>query len=298
MNMNNTPMKITKKITGPLLASYLLFVGLGMAVAQEPPPPPKVLGVFREFVKPGKSGSVHEKSESAFVQAMTRAKWPTHYLAVTAITGKPRVLFLTGYDSFAAWEKDVLATQANATLSAAVDKATVADGELLSDTDTTALVYSEEYSLRSAVDIPHMRYFEISLYRVKPGHEADWDTIVKMVKAAYEKIPDVKWAVYHAAYGQEGNTYIVFTPMKSAAEVDKGFDQDKQFVANMGEDGMKKFSELLAGAIETSQHNLFVFSPSMSYVSDEWIKADPDFWKPKTHAAAPRKAEEKPATAQ
>jgi len=40
-------------------------------------------------------------------------------------------------------------------------------------------------------------------------------------------------------YGQEGNTYIVFTPMKSAAEVDKGFDQDKQFVANMGEDGMK-----------------------------------------------------------
>ena len=96
MNMNNTPMKITKKITGPLLGSYLLFVGLGMAVAQEPPPPPKVLGVFREFVKPGKSGSVHEKSESAFVQAMTRAKWPTHYLAVTAITGKPRVLFLDG----------------------------------------------------------------------------------------------------------------------------------------------------------------------------------------------------------
>jgi hypothetical protein len=298
MKMNNTPMKYTKKITGLLLAPYLLFVGLGMAVAQEPPPPPKVLSVFREFVKPGKSGSVHEKSESAFVQAMARAKWPTHYLAVSSITGKPRVLFLTGYDSFGAWEKDVLAEQANATLSAAVDKATMADGELLSDADSSALIYSEEYSLRSAVDIPHMRYFEISLYRVKPGHDADWDAIVKMVKAAYEKIPDVKWALYHAAYGQEGNTYIVFTPMKSAAEIDKGFDQDKQFAANMGEDGMKKFSELLAAAIETSQHNLFSFTPSMSYVSDEWIKADPDFWKPKAHAAAPKKAEEKPATGQ
>ena len=53
-------------------------------------------------------------------------------------------------------------------------------------------------------------------------------------------------------------------------------------MANMGEDGMKKFSELLAAAIETSQHNLFAFSPSMSYPRDEWIKADPDFWKPKT----------------
>ena len=64
---------------------------------------------------------------------MTRAKWPTHYLAVNSITGKPRVLFLTGYDSFEAWEKDVQATQKNATLSAALDRAAVADGDLLSD---------------------------------------------------------------------------------------------------------------------------------------------------------------------
>jgi hypothetical protein len=142
-----------------------------------------------------------------------------------------------------------------------------------------------------------MRYFDISLFRVRPGHDADWDKIVKMVKAAYEKIPDVRFATYYAQYGQEGSTYVVFTPMKSASEIDKGFDQDKQFMANMGEDGMKKFSELLAAAIETSQHNLFAFSPAMSYVSDEWIKADPDFWKPKPHAA-PKKAEEKPATGQ
>ena len=26
----------------------------------------------------------------------------------------------------------------------------------------------------------------------------------------------------------------------------------------------------------------------MSYPRDEWIKADPDFWKPKAHAAAPQ----------
>ncbi len=287
-----------KRITGLLLGSYLLFGGLGMAVAQEPPPPPKVLAITREFVKPGKGGALHEKAESAFVQAMTRAKWPTHYLAVSSITGKPRVLFLTGYDSFEAWEKDVLATQKNATLSAALDRASVADGDLLSDYDASALVYSDEYSLRSSVDIPHMRYFEIDLYRVRPGHDADWDSIVKMVKAAYEKIPDVRWAVYYAKYGQEGTTYVVFTPMKSAAEIDKGFAQDKQFMANMGEDGMKKFSDLLAGAIEFSQHNLFSFTPAMSYVSDEWIKADPDFWKPKPHAAAPKKAEEKPTTGQ
>jgi hypothetical protein len=289
-----------KNVTGLLLASYLLFGGLGIAAAQDSVPPPKVLSIYREFVKPGKGGMLHEKAESAFVQAMTRAKWPTHYLAVTSLSGKPRALFLTGYESFEAWEKDALASQKNATLSAALDRAAVADGDLLNDADATALVYHDEYSLRSSTDVPHMRYFEISLYRVRPGHDKDWDTIVKMVKAAYEKIPDVHWATYQAVYGQEGDTYVVFTPMKSAAEIDKAFTQDKQFMSAMGEEGMKKFGELLAAAIESSQHNLFVFSPKMSYVSDEWIKADPDFWKPKPTAAAatPRKAEENPAASQ
>src|SRR5216683_4239099 len=262
-----------KRFTGLLLGSYLLFGGLGILVAQETTPPPKVLAITREFVKPGKGGALHEKAESAFVQAMTRAKWPTHYLAVSSISGKPRVLFLTGYDSFEAWEKDVLATQKNAPLSAALDRAAVADGDLLSDADASALVYNDEYSLRSSVDIPHMRYFEIDLYRVRPGHDADWDSIVKMVKAAYEKIPGAHWATYRAVYGQEGTTYVVFTAMKSAVEIDQSFAQSKQFMSAMGEEGMKKFSELLAAAIESSQHNLFIFSPKMSYPPAEWIKA-------------------------
>ena len=52
-----------KKITGLLLGSYLLVGGLGIAVAQEPPPPPKVLAIFREFVKPGKGGACMKKRE-------------------------------------------------------------------------------------------------------------------------------------------------------------------------------------------------------------------------------------------
>jgi hypothetical protein len=36
----------------------------------------------------------------------------------------------------------------------------------------------------------------------------------------------------------------------------------------------------------------------MSYVPDEWVKADPDFWKPKSMGAAAGKAAEKPAANQ
>jgi hypothetical protein len=290
-----------KRITGFLLGATLLL-GQGVVAAQETSPPPKVLTIIREFVKPGRGGAAHEKSESAFVQAFARAKWPTHYLAVDSLSGKSRTLFLTGYDSFEAWEKDAGAVQKDSALSSALDRASAADGDLLSEIDASTLMYNEEYSLRAPVDIAHMRYFEISVFHIRPGHRKEWDEGVKMVKAAYEKaVPDAHWATYEAIYGLPQGTYVFFTPMKSAAEIDHAFAKDKDFVSAMGEGGMKKLEELSAASIESSESQLFAFNPRMSYVSEDWTKADPDFWKPKA-AKAPsamgKKAEEKPAAKQ
>ena len=195
-------------------------------------PPPKVLVVIREFLKPGKGGSPHEKAESAFVQAFARAKWPTHYFAANSVSGKNRALFFVPYDSFEAWEKDNQAQQKNPALSAALDRASVGDGELLSETDTSLLVYNEEQSLRAPVDIAHMRYFEISLFRVRSGHRKEWSDAVKLVKEAYEKVPDMHWAMFEAVYGQEDVTYIVIQPMKSLAEVDQLLIQSERKLTN------------------------------------------------------------------
>ena len=290
-----------KKATCCWLGGILLCAGLGTAFAQESKDasaamaPPKVLQVIREFTKPGKGGSVHERAESAFVQAFAHAKWPQHYIAVSSVTGKPRVLFLVGYPSFDAWEKDGMAQQKNAGLSAALDRANANDGDLLSETDTSLLQFDEEQSLNVPVDIAQMRYFEILLYRVKPGHQQEWSEILKLVKAAYGKNPDMHWAAYDAVYGQEGATYVFFLPMKSAKEIDDGPERDRKFVEAMGEDGMKKLHELESAAVEFYQSNLFTMTPSMSYPPDEWVKANPEFWKMKPAAKAPAKTEEKPA---
>jgi len=290
------------RIAGAMLALVVLLpIGrTGIAMAQDKSMghmPPKVLVVMREYTKPGKSGMQHEKTESLFVQAMMHAKWPTHYLAVESLSGKSRALFFTGYDSFDAWDKDNLAGQKNAAFTAAVDHAGAVDGELLDETDGVVLAFREEYSLRPEVDIAHMRYFEISRFQVKQGHDKDWDEIVKLVKAAYEKIPDAHWAAYQSVYGFPDTSYVIFNPLKSLAEVDKNFASNKDFEAAMGAEGMKKLSELSAAAIESSETNLFMFNPRMSYPADEWVKADPNYWKPKTAAApaAGKKATEKPA---
>ncbi len=278
------------RLARSVIAVFVLLAVWGPAVASaqetsNPNMPPKVLVIGREFTKPGKSGLAHEKTESAFVQAMKRAKWPTHYLAVESLSGKSRALFLTGYASFEEWEKDQLAQQKNATLSADLARAWSGDGELLSDTDGGAFRFNAEYSLHPEVEIAHMRYFEIARYQVKPGHDKDWDDGMKMVLAAYEKIPGAHWACYSSVYGSPDTTYIFFTPLKSATEIDKEMGQGKDFEAAMGQEGMKRLGELSAAAIQESQTNLFVFNPRMSYPRDEWVKADPEFWSPKASAA-------------
>jgi hypothetical protein len=284
------------KPMGLMLGTCLLALG-AVAVAQEKAEmgPPKILTVTREWTKPGRNGTSHEKTESAFVQAMAHAKWPTHYLAVDSVSGKPRSLFLTGFDSFEAWEKDARAAEKNAALSAALDRANVADGDMLAATDQAVLMLRPELSFRTDVDIPHMRYFEISHFHLRPGHDKDWEALAKLYQQGCEKMPECHWAMYQVVYGLENDSYILFNPMKSAAEIDHGFAQEKTFADTLGEKGMAKIAELSAATIESSETNLFVFNPRMSYTSEEWIKADPEFWKPKAAMSESKKPSTKPA---
>ena len=135
--------------------------------------------------------------------------------------------------------------------------------------------------MRAPVNIGLMRYFEIQRFKIRAGHEKEWDTLVKMYVTGYEKtVPNAHWATYESVYGaNNGGVYVVITPMKSEAEVDQNFADAKKFMAAMGDDWMKKAGELAASCIEESQNNLFLFNPKMSYVPDQWIKADPAFWK-------------------
>ena len=274
--------KLSRFLLGLSLVLTCSCITAAQEKSQANPSIPRVLQITREFTKPGKAGFVHDASESAFVQAMVRAKWPTHYLGMTSLSGKQRALFLTSFASFEAWEKDNAAVQKNSTLAPAIEAATVADSAQLDSIDQAVFVFNDEMSLRPLADLSQMRYMEVSLYHVRPGHGREWNELVKLVKAAYEKgVPGSHWGLFEQVFGGDGGSYLVLTARKTLAEVDHGFQvENKQFEAAMGAEGMKKLEELAAASIESEQHQLFAFNPHMSYVADEWIKADPDFWKP------------------
>lgn len=245
-------------------------------------PPPPVLEVIVEYVKPGKAGFAHEKTESAFVQAMRDAQWPTHYIGMNALYGKSHAVFYIGYDSFAAMEKDTADQAKNTTLATALDNANVADGELLKSTETNIFTYRADLSLRPGADVGRTRFFQVTMFHVRSGHMADFEALAKLYISAYQSTPNAHWDAFTEMYGADGDgSVLVVTPMKSMAEVDQQMTDDAKLTSTLSEDQRKQMRDLSAASIESSWSGVNAVNPKMSYASDKWTKEDPDFWNQK-----------------
>jgi len=271
----------------PVLLGLSLAASLTLyAQAQPAPAPPKVLHLEREFIKPGKAGAIHDRSESAFVQAMARAKWPVHYIALNSMSGKSRALYVVGYDSFADWQKDIDATSKNAALTAELERSSLNDGDLLTGYDEGVLYYQGDQSFRPVADLSHTRFVEITSFRLRPGHHKEWNDAIKLVIDAHKKANDsANWAMYELEYGG-ANEYLLFSSDTGLGDIDTGFAEGKKFNEALGEDGLKKLDQLAAAAIESSDSELFSINPKQSYAPDAWVKANPSFWKPAADAPA------------
>lgn len=276
-----------KKFVCALMGLSFAALGTAITAAQQDSDsamtgPPAVIQVQREFIKPGKAGAIHDRSEANFVQAMAHAKWPTHYFALNSMSGPSRALYFIGYPSFEAWEKDQEATNKNSELSAALERAGQADGDLLSSFDQAVLEYDSDLSYHAPAGLGSIRYLEITVFKIHPGHVMDWRNLVKMYVDGVQKaeITDANWATFELAYGG-GNEYVVISTDKSMADIDKSNADGKKFREAMGDDGMKKFSDVEASCIESVDSELFAINPRQSYPPPEWVKEDPSFWNPK-----------------
>jgi hypothetical protein len=287
-----------KKISPILFGLSIAITGASLSAAQDAATPPKILQITREYTKPYKGDAAHDKTESAFVQAMTRAKFPVYYEGFKSMSGKARALYFTFYDSFADWEKANKIVAKNPTLAGDLERAGIGDGELLDEADSVVYVRDDELSYHPHADISQARYMEVEVFEVRPGHTAEFREAAKLVKATHDKAGDgAHWAMFQIAFGGESDTFVALSADNSMADIDTNFANGKKFADAIGEDGMKKLDHLSAEAIESWHNELFSVNPKQSYVSPDWIKADPDFWKPKP-AAAPAKptaaAEKKP----
>ncbi len=286
------------KETRLILAGMFFAVAAGaFAAAQDAPQgPPKVLQITRESLKV-KSPMGHDRTGATFASISARAKQQGYYLAMDSMSGRARSLYIAGYPSFEAWEKDSNLIWNNAALATEMDHAIAAEGEYAEEINFEVFTYNEDWSYHPKTDLSHARFTDISIFHIRAGHRKDFNDCVKMVKEANEKAgTSSHWAAYEIAYGGESNTVIAVTNRNSLAEIDKDFAESKRFAEALGgEEGMQKLDEVCGQGSDSSHTELFSINPKQSYVPESMVKADPDFWKPKAKGA--ESASAKPAAA-
>jgi hypothetical protein len=287
-----------KKTSSLFLLLSLAAPGITIAAAQDQSPtavsPPKYLEITVEYVKPGKGGLAHDKTESAFVQALTKAKSPINYWAFNAMSGKPRAIYISGFDSYGELGKALKIFDAPG-VAAAFEPINVADGELLEDTKTLIFSYDADISLRPEADLLHMRFLEADILHVRPGHGKEFHDLAKMWADLGQKAGSSShWSCFHAEYGEDNGSYVCLTADNSMDDIDKS-SADYLKVFDAASDGEKKtLRDLRASALDEDRSELYSVNPAQSYVPADFIKADP-FWKPKWAAAAKPAAKTAPA---
>ena len=278
------------KFSPIVLGLTLAVAGSLPAAAQDASTPtdstPKYLQVVVEYPKPGKGGLAHDKTESAFVQATAKAKFPLHYTAYNAISGRTRALYLTAFNSFDEVQQANKIFDAPATASE-FEKINVADGELLDEVHTLIFSSDPELSYHSKKPGPQNRYLEADIVQVRPGHSKEFQDLMKLYMAAFDKAGTTQhWGAYRLEYGESVGEYVFLTASNSEAEVDQRFSEDPKIGAALTDKDKKVIRELRAASIESERVELYSINPAQSYPTDDYIQADPEFWKPKTAPAA------------
>lgn len=271
-------------------------------LAQTPAPqmPPKVISISCEEVK-AYADAEHAKLEAAWTKALARENWPVHILGMTSVFGQNEAWFIVGFDSFAAVEKGNQAIEKNPAMQVVNSQFAKMDKDNLHGWHGILASLREDLSYQPAVILPQMRYFRENTIRVRPGLSEDFIEYRKIIKTALEKAQsETHFAIYQTVSGAPNGTFLIFTPMKSMAEMDPNPASQKALQDALGDENRKRLSELANKAILSNEPVHFAFSPAMSYVSKEFAAADPAYWKPKpaVKPAAAKKPTEKPGGGQ
>lgn len=270
----------------PIATAVACALALPVSAQAQAPARPRVLQIFREVVKPG-HGPAHVKTEAGWPAAFAKHGSQTHYVALVSQTGPTEAWFMAGYDSYAAWEKDIKSNEANPALLAELDRLSAADGDHLAAGFSLVATLDEELSYGTAFPMAKARYVSLTTFRIKPGRIGDFVEARRIAKAAHEKARiEERWGMYQVNSGMLGQAFVLITAMESMGEID-GMDglHGKAYQEALGFQNRKRMSDLLAESVESITNNIYAVNPQMSYPPKEWQAADA-FWAPKVQRAA------------
>jgi hypothetical protein len=281
------------------LSLALTLTGPLAAHAQTPAvPPPNILSIETVNIKPYTDGP-YDKVASEYPAVSEHFKDPTHVLAMEALTGSPRAIYLTGYDSYEALQKNEEWLLGDAAADAKFDALDAREAPYISEVRYTIWHYRPDLSNNVAgADIPHSHYWEVIVFHMRSGHVEQFGELTKLYRdASLKSGQNVPWATYQGQMGVT-DSYLVLVPMRSLKDLDTGLAHQKDFGAALGAEGGARMSKLSEESVASVDDNIWMVNPEWSYVEKSWIDADPRYWAPEPTAKHAPKHAEKAAPAQ
>jgi quinol monooxygenase YgiN len=267
--------------------------GAATALAQGmPTTQPKFLHIYREQVKAGRAAD-HSRWEAGWPAAFEKAKFPDTYIALESVTGPTEVLYISPYASQAAYGESMARQNADPVLSAETERLSRGDAEFVSEINAIEAVARPDLSHGAFPDLAMMRFWEITTFRVKPGHGEDFAAAAKAyASASARSAPGASWRTYQVVAGAPDGTYLVMSSYASFADFDKAATESEATFKGLTFEERSTLQKFDTDASVNTVTNRFRLDPRQSYVPAETRQKDPAFWMPKAPAkpaAAPKK---------
>lgn len=249
--------------------------GQGLPTSQ-----PAMVTIIREDVKVGRNAE-HARIESGWPAAFGRVNSPDYYLAMVSLTGTPQAWFIIPAASNAAYGEQMRRFDNDAATTAELDRLSRADADVLEGFRRIQAMARPELSMGAYPDLAKQRFWEISVFRVRPGHEQEFDAAAKAyISAAQRSAPGVQFRTYQVLAGMLTPTYIIFSSVPSYADFDQMFANGMKLMQGANAEEMAALQKFSSDAAISFETNRFRLDPKMSYVSAATRATDPAFWGP------------------
>jgi len=264
-----------------LLALFCASAGSTFAQAQGlPTSQPPLVTIVREEVKVGRAAE-HARIEAGWPAAYARAKSPDYYLAMVSTTGPSEAWYISPYANNAAIGESMKREAADPVLSAELARLQRADGEVLNNVRTLVAVARPDLSMGAYPDLARQRFWEITTFRVRPGHEGEFDAAAKAYIAAATRVaPTTSFRTYEVIAGGLTPTYLIFSSLTTYAQFDNMFADGMKTMGGASVEERAALQKFSTDALLNSETQRFRLDPGQSYVAAETRATDPAFWNP------------------
>lgn len=238
---------------------------------------PSMVTIIREQVKVGRAAD-HARIEAGWPALYGRVNSPDYYLALTSLTGTPEAWYIIPSASHAAYAETMRRDVAQRD---ELDRLSRADAEVLDGIRTIQAVARPDLSMGAYPDLARQRFWEISIVRVRPGHEQEFDAAAKAYgTAAQRSAPSAQYRIYQVIAGMQTPTYIIFSSVSNYGDFDQMMADGMKTMANATSAEMAALQKFSTDATMSWETNRYRLDPAQSYVSREVRATDPAFWGP------------------